>query len=128
MKKSITLILLLCCSVAQAEWTQVVKGYDGDDFYFDLGQVQKINQDIVRVLVMVNFQTVSKKSQFGALSLTQLEEYDCLKRTYRDLSYTAYSGQDATGEASVDIPLEHWRSAPHGTTAEKILNAACSIK
>jgi len=121
MKNFLFISLILISSLAHA-WTLISTGVDGDQFFSDIGTIQR-KANIVRVWEKTEyFSTGETESR----SVRIFREYDCEERKSRNLSLEAFSGTNLTGKniAQSSKPSD-WSFIPPNTVASARLNFAC---
>jgi hypothetical protein len=114
------LLLMFCCS-ASAEWLPFSKADNGDKHYVDLTKMQT-NKHLVSILSLVNF---SQTSSDGLSSNQTHEEFDCSKERVRTLSLSGHSEHFARGRVlhSHNTPGDWTHIPPETALFERFLIA-----
>ena len=126
MKKLLTLTTLLCSlmfsSASFGEWTKVVKGDNGDDFYVDMERIR--NHNGFRYYWVLTDKL--EPSEYGTLSNKSYEQADCKQFRKKGLSVTYYHqsmGQDV--DTTYTPKKSEWRFPRPDSVAEVVLKKVC---
>jgi hypothetical protein len=98
MWKSVLMALLAMVSTsALSEWTKVEKKNSEDiTSYVDVATIQK-TENKVRMINLIDYQTVREAVDDKFLSIKVVQEYDCNEVKKRILAFNTYSGNMGKG-------------------------------
>jgi len=98
MWKSVLMALLAMVSTsALSEWTKVEKNNSEDiTSYVDVATIQK-TENKVRMINLIDYQTVREAVDDKFLSIKVVQEYDCNEVKKRILAFNTYSGNMGKG-------------------------------
>ena len=98
MWKSVLMALLAMASTsALSEWTKVEKKNSEDiTSYVDVATIQK-TENKVRMINLIDYQTVREAVDDKFLSIKVVQEYDCNEVKKRILAFNTYSGNMGKG-------------------------------
>jgi hypothetical protein len=122
MRVILTMLLIFSVAPAWAAWTKV-SDEDGIAYYIDPATVRNTgNLRTVRGL-----QDLSQNGFDGALSRRTLDEYDCVEKKTRPVSFSDHSGRMGSGQIlRRSNPPVAWVDPPPGTHAAIILAMVCA--
>jgi len=101
-KKLVVLLLLFTSTFVHSEWKYVTSTKDKDvDFYIDFDTLKR-KDNLVTVWMKSEFKTTQRDSIFdifsGYLSSRTLEQWDCVDKTTRTISFDNFSKNNLEGK------------------------------
>lgn len=123
-RKTILLsILLLVTGAAWAEWEKVTTTAQAT-FYIDRATIRK-DGNLRRIWWLTDYK---QRDTSGAMSVRQMDEYDCKGERRRQLSSSEHAEPMTGGKelASNGENPRGWRQIPPGTIGESLLKMLCA--
>lgn len=101
-KKLLFLVLLVISTLVHSEWKYVTSTKDKDvDFYIDFDTLKR-KDNLVTVWMKSEFKTTQRDSIFdifsGYLSSRSYEQWDCVDKTTRTISFDNFSKNNLEGK------------------------------
>ena len=114
---------LMFSSTSFAEWTKVITGEAGRNFYSDFERIRK-HDGFVYYWSLSDY---LKPDKYGDLSVKVYIEGDCKLFRYKNLSFSFHKEPMGYGTGDVqEVEKKGWRYPPPMSVSETILKAVCS--
>ncbi len=128
----ITLLILLCGGPAYAEWVEIgyTDGAKGYTLYADPETIRR-KGDLVKMWFLFDFKLAQRAGDTTVFYLSDRMQVqvDCVEESYRQLAYTRFSHNMATGDMLVNNSDEgKWSPIAPGTIGQSILKVTCGKK
>ncbi len=111
---------------AMAEWTAVGTSDDGVN-YANLATIRR-KGDIAKMWSLMDFKTAKQLGQKSYLSHESQYEYNCMEEQFREVFFTMYSSNMASGEQVYSSSNQiEWAPVRPGSLGEVKFKIACGI-
>lgn len=131
-KKLVVLLLLFTSTFVHSEWKYVTSTKDKDvDFYIDFDTLKR-KDNLVTVWMKSEFKTTQRDSIFdifsGYLSSRTLEQWDCVDKTTRTISFDNFSKNNLEGKIvqSESIVMSVPYSIRPDTSGSRLFKVICN--
>jgi hypothetical protein len=122
----ILLALIGLSGNSMAEWTAVGTSDDGVN-YANLAMIRR-NGDMAKMWVLTDFKTARQTEQYRYLSHESQNEYNCMEEQFREVFFTIYSSNMASGEQVYSSSNQiGWAPVRPGSIGETEFKIACGI-
>lgn len=126
LRKLVTLMLLLSCATAQADWSRI-SYFDQGDFYIDRDTIKR-DGDRREVWSMLDYRSPQMDSSGKIYRSTRsMLQFDCTHNMARAVHMAFFSGSKLRGnEISKMGSLKEWTAVPPDTPIREILKLVCA--